>query len=260
MDFSPKACLDRANTQLDLNTEEADRYACLELRQCIEAIAYKKLKAYVNRIPQELITKWQPAHVIAVLTELEPDSDLDSKISIFQENSDGMPEKHILTFEQKEITAKFINKRYHKLGYYLHAPTISDQSKKTNTQRFHNYLEKILGELSEYAKATAYSTVASTMSIDCSECHQKIIRNTKSLKEGSIIKCFNPECRAQYILEEINGKTFKYKIYQAELSCDCGEKIYIHVHRIKENSHVVCSKCGAKYTFSKRWTVTKFDG
>ncbi len=257
MEFSSKKCLDRANAQLSFNTEENDRYACLELRQCIEALAYKKLKAYEKRVPINLLSKWQPAQVIAILTELEPDSGFDSKISIYQENSAGEPEKHILTFDQKEITTKFISKRYHKLGYYLHTPTIADQSKSTNPQRFHKYLAKLACELSEYVKATTYSTIASTMSIDCAECNQKIIRNTKSLHEGSIIKCFNPQCQAQYLVEKIEANTFKYKLNQAEFTCDCGNEISIPVHRIKENSNVVCSACGGKHLFQKRWNVAK---
>ena len=258
MEFSPRTCLKRANVQLNINTEEADRYACLELRQCIEAIAYKKLKAYQKRIPKLLFSKWQPAQVIAVLSELEPYSDLDSKISIFQENSAGDPEKHVLTFEQKEISVKFINKRYHKLGSYLHAPTISDQSKKSNPKRFHDYLLNLSGELEKYAKATMYSTVATTTSLDCSECQQKIIRNTNSLHKGSIIKCFNPQCQAQYVLENISGNTYSFKLNQATINCECGEVAYIHVHRIKENSHVVCGNCGEEYIFQKRWHVAKY--
>ena len=257
MDFSPKKCLERANAQLALDTEETDRYACLELRQCIEALAYKKLKAYRKRIPMDLLSKWQPAQVISVLTRLEPDSEFDSKISIYQENSAGEPEKHILTFEQKEITTKFISKRYHKLGYYLHTPTVADQSRQTNPQRFHNYLKKLACELSEYAKATTYSTIASTMSFNCSECNQEVIRNTKSLHEGCIIKCFNPQCQAQYIIEEIDNNCFKYILNQAKLTCECGNAIFIPVHRIKENSHVICDSCGGKHLFQKRWQVAK---
>ena len=257
MNFSPKNCLDRANDQLALDIEAADRYACLELRQCIEALAYKKLKAYEKRIPIDLLSKWQPAQVISVLTELEPESEFDSEISIYQENASGKPEKHILTFKQKEITTKFIKKRYHKLGYYLHTPTVSDQSKSTNRQRFHNYLVTLASELSEFTQATTYSTVATTMSIDCSECRQKIIRNTASLREGSIIKCFNPQCQAQYIVEEIENGTYKYKLSQAELTSEWGNVILIPVHCIKENSHVVCDSCGGKYIFQKRWQVAK---
>lgn len=257
MDFSPQKCLDRANDQLAFDTEEADRYACLELRQCIEALAYKKLKAYKKRIPIDLFSKWQPGQVISVLTELEPDSEFDSEISIYQENAKGKPEKHILTFKQKEITAKFINMRYHKLGYYLHTPTVADQSKSINKQRFHNYLKTLASELIVFAQATTYSTVATTMTIDCSECGQKIIRNTKSLHEGSIIKCFNPQCRAQYVIEEIENNTYNYKLNQAELSCECGNLIFIPVHSIKENSHVICGRCGGKHIFQKRWHAAK---
>ena len=256
MEFSPSTCLKRANVQLAINTEEADRYACLELRQCIEAIAYKKLKAYEKRVPDLLFSKWQPAQVIAVLTELEPDSDLDSKNSIYQENTAGEAEKHILTFEQKEISVRFIKKRYHKLSSYLHAPTISDLSKEKDAKRIHNYLIKLFIELEEYAKSTAYTTIDTIIALDCTECQQKIMRNTKSLHKGSIIKCFNPQCQAQYLLENIDD-TYSIKLNKAEFSCECGEVVSVSAHRLKENSHVACSKCGEKYIFLKRWCAGK---
>lgn len=257
MEFSPRKCLERANAQLALNTEETDRYACLELRQCIETLAYKKLKAYVNRIPTDLLSKWQPAHVIAILTELEPDSEFDSNISIYQENPSGEPEKHIFTFKQKEITARFIRKRYHKLGYYLHAPTVADQSKHTSDKKFHSYLEKLAQELNEYVKATTYSTIASIMSFDCGHCKQKIARNTRSLQKGCVVSCFNPQCQAQYIIEEIDNNSFKYRLKQAELVCECGKVTFIPFHLIKENSYAFCEVCGGKYLFRKRWHVAK---
>ena len=46
MSFSPAECLNRAKIQLSQNTSEGDRYACLGIRQWIEATAYKKIEAY----------------------------------------------------------------------------------------------------------------------------------------------------------------------------------------------------------------------
>ena len=257
VDYSARACLERAQQQLALNTDLADSYACLELRQCIEAISYKKLKAYKVRAPEELFSKWQPAQVIGMLTELEPLSDVDCRISIFEEVSQGNPCRPVLTFDQKEISAKFINKRYHKLGHHLHAPTISDRSKTDDPSRFHRYLLKLADELAEYVNATAYCTIAQTISIDCQECSQKIVRNVRSLKVGNTVICFNLQCLAQYVIEDIKDNSFTYRLSQTMIQCECEEEIWIPVHLIKENSHVVCHKCGSKFLFSKRWQYTK---
>lgn len=105
MNYSPKECLERANIQVKLNTMISDRYACLELRQCIEALAYSKLKAYKDRIPSSLLSKWQPGQAIKILSELEPDSKKNSKTTICSEKNDNSERKHVVTFEQKEITA-----------------------------------------------------------------------------------------------------------------------------------------------------------
>jgi len=113
LNFSPESCLKRANAQLEINTAANDRYACLELRQCLESLAYKKLKAYRLRVPQSLISKWQPVQIISTITELQPNSQYDSETAFFSEDENGNPARHLLTICQKEITAKFISKRYH---------------------------------------------------------------------------------------------------------------------------------------------------
>lgn len=85
IDHSPVACLNRATNQLSNNDDASDRYACLELRQCLEALTYKKLSAYANRVPQELFQTWQPAQVIELLSKLEPNSISDRAFTIYKE-------------------------------------------------------------------------------------------------------------------------------------------------------------------------------
>jgi hypothetical protein len=253
IDYSPKACLKRTNEQLVINSETTDRYACLELRQCIEALAYKKLRAYENRLPQSIFDTWQPQQVISFLTELEPNSELDKKVVISRQNFDGQKSEPICSFNQKEITAKFISKRYHKLGSYLHTPI---KPKEITSKKLHDYLVKLASELTEYVNTTTYSTLAITTNFDCIECEQKICRNVASLKDGDIVKCFNNNCQAQHIVE-YDGDLLKFELHQAKFECDCSGMIFISSHKIKENGWVACSNCGAKYIFSMGWQVEK---
>ena len=126
--YDQRATLARAKDLLATNSEEDLRYACLELRMCIEAICYEKLKSYQKQIPEELLETWQPQKVVESLLEYDPDIELDFSLAIFREDEDGKPEE-IPSFvgEHKAITLKFIKRSYHKLGYYLHVPTIAQQ-------------------------------------------------------------------------------------------------------------------------------------
>jgi hypothetical protein len=255
VDYSPKECLKRANEQLAINSAITDRYAALELRQCIEAIAYKKLAAYKNRMPQVLFEKWQPDKVISCLTALEPRSGLDSKTSISRQDLNGKPEKLICSFEQKEITTKFIKDRYHKVGNWLHVPlesTIIDNAKR------HEDLVGLVKELTEYVSISIYSTIAHVIVFDCTECKNQIVRNSASLNSGDVVECFNKNCQAKYLIES-DGDTFRYILDEAEFECDCGEKIHLPFHKIKENLTVNCLNCKAKYNFSMNWQVVKIE-
>ncbi len=253
VDYSPKECLKRANEQLAINSAITDRYAALELRQCIEAIAYEKLAAYRNRMPKVLFEKWEPIQVIKRLTELEPESKLDKQVSISREDSDGNPTEKICSFNQKEITVKFINDRYHKVGNWLHVPlksTVIDNAKR------HDDLVTLAEELVKYVDVSMYSTIAHVIVFDCTECKSHIIRNSASLNNGDFIECINENCRAKYLIES-DGDTFRSILVKSEFDCDCGKKISLPFHKIREDLTVKCSNCKAQYNLSMTWQAVK---
>lgn len=51
MNLDKHSCLARATALLAAPTHENLRYAALELRLCIEAITYEKLRTYSNMVP-----------------------------------------------------------------------------------------------------------------------------------------------------------------------------------------------------------------
>ena len=80
--FDKKECLNRAE-QLLYNGDVASlRYACLELRQCIEAIAYEKFKTYQKYILEKELNTWQPKRVFDFLRQVDPLSIEDYKFKV----------------------------------------------------------------------------------------------------------------------------------------------------------------------------------
>jgi hypothetical protein len=58
--------LDAAHRLPESGDSASLRYACLELRMCIEALAYDRLQAYLPEVPNSVMKKWTPRHVLAV--------------------------------------------------------------------------------------------------------------------------------------------------------------------------------------------------
>jgi hypothetical protein len=48
-------CLARAKALLDAGDTTSLRYACLELRSCMEEATYEKLRAYAPRLPRDVL-------------------------------------------------------------------------------------------------------------------------------------------------------------------------------------------------------------
>ena len=87
--FDKRSCLKRANDMLSTNDDSLLRYACLELRFCLEDIAYRKLSTYAKRLPDEVLKTWQPPQAFRALLEFEPYADQTTTIRICEETSRG---------------------------------------------------------------------------------------------------------------------------------------------------------------------------
>ena len=91
--FSKHACYNRARSLLNAGDDSLLRYACLELRCCIEAITYDKLNTYKARLPSSLMDEWRPSKAIKALLQLEPDAIEDAEWYYSRSRSDtpGQP-------------------------------------------------------------------------------------------------------------------------------------------------------------------------
>src|SRR5437867_3989850 len=74
-------CLARAKKQLASPDATSLRYAALELRFCMEAVTYEKLRAYSSRLPVEVLSCWQPPQAVAALLELEDEADQEYTVA-----------------------------------------------------------------------------------------------------------------------------------------------------------------------------------
>lgn len=61
-------CLAHAREMTAQNQAVATRYACLELRQAIEYLAYQQLDAYLREVPDDAMRKWTPCEVMRTIS------------------------------------------------------------------------------------------------------------------------------------------------------------------------------------------------
>lgn len=260
--YDKRAILARAKDLLASGREEDLRYACLELRMCIERICYDKLTLYQKQIPKELLETWQPQKVVKSLLEYAPNIEEHFSLRICEEDKNGNPVgQYRLLGEHKAITLKFINETYHRLGNCLHVPTIAQQKsqEQKGADKLRNALNEIASALEELCSSTIDSNLVegAVITFECSYCNNKIIRNKKSLEKNIFLIC--PECKAEYKFY-YDGKNPMFEPQHVSCVCpDCAEEHFIGKHLFKERDIITipCKKCASKFALERKWILRK---
>jgi hypothetical protein len=115
------------------------RYACLELRMCIEALAYDRLQAYLTEVPNSVMKKWTPRHILDELLAIDPHADRSSTVYVGAVEQFGVPAEEMkLLGEDKMFSVKWANSAHNALGNFLHVPTLAqiEARKETTDERF----------------------------------------------------------------------------------------------------------------------------
>lgn len=153
-------------------------YAALELRFCLESVAYQNLAAYGEDVSTELAREWRPDQIIKMLATFDPNSDQTASFSI---SVTPLPED--LDFASTDLKAAFKDKDflpigeakripwgkfrsyYNSLGSFLHL-----RKDLTNARPKIERLRVLIGELEEVASSTliaAGKDLATGKCIDC---------------------------------------------------------------------------------------------
>lgn len=260
MSLSKHSCIVRALELLKNDDPISIRYACLELRYCIEAISYEKAKLYRKHLPYEVVAKWQPRKLIDALVEFDPYVNENFSINLWFENQDGSKDKLIFSGSHNCLPSTFLKKHYNKLGFYLHVPTIAQKDSYVDSQetaKIKDYLLSIADSIRASADNLIDSNIAETVSAYCQECNQFIIRNVKSLEKNPIVVCTNSQCMAQYdVTVTKNGSMWKLRTFDIECP-DCKIKYYYGLHLLNEGAVVKCDECQSEFIIHRQWILKR---
>ncbi|WP_293935464.1 hypothetical protein [Iodobacter sp.] len=251
--FHKKECFNRAKDLIAKGDEASLRYACLELRQCIESVAYDKLRLYKKFVPEEELKNWQPQRVFTFLEKVAPNSTKDYTFKVTEQNTNSSLGKTVFLDCHRTLKSNHFKKTYNKLGSNLHTPTLlqqKDYSQKSS--KLKTDLIKILNDLEPIVSSSFDENIGSVITFSCGYCGGRIYHRDSGLNIGVQVKCPNAGCGMLYAINAIQGGNFTYEPVNVDISCSCGKTIPINYSCLNNPSHVTCA-CGKILDITQEW-------
>lgn len=104
------------------------RYACLELRLAIEALAYDTLQSYGEDIGASVDKAhgdWQPSRVLAALAEHDPIGEASLGMALYILGPNGERGEPLVQETDVRLSAEWAGKAHSAMGSFLHQRTIN---------------------------------------------------------------------------------------------------------------------------------------
>lgn len=248
--FDKRSCFSRAKSLLATQDDQVLRYVCLELRLCIEAITYDKLRTYANRLPPKVIETWQPPQAMKALLQLEPRAERDFTLRISPEGEPGQPSGDWTELgSHAALKLPWLRKTYNKLGSYLHIPSprVDElRPQHATTAKLRHDLDRILADLEAAVQSRLDCSMAFVVSFPCSQCGMTVPCNSDSLRERGTAECLNPSCGASFLAEACSDGGFMMRLDEITVSCcSCKKDTPVERQRLQVGFTFVCRECSA---------------
>jgi hypothetical protein len=251
--YDKHGCFARAEALLAKGDDESLRYVCLELRFCLEAISYEKLRLYAPRLPRGTFEKlWQPPQVVRALLEFEPHADQDFELRVGRETTLGVPasELHIVGVH-RTFRLAWLRKTYNKLGNFLHIPTPPSGAVSQQPEPRRSDLEAILGDVRAVLTSAVDSSLAKVVEFECAACRATVIVNEDRLRKNPHVRCLNSACNSEHVAvfsTQDADSPIHFERYAKSFEClDCGKAISISISDLIHGYAFECSACHARH-------------
>jgi predicted RNA-binding Zn-ribbon protein involved in translation (DUF1610 family) len=246
----------RAQSFLADPSPENLNYAALELRFCIEALTYEKLRSFSKMIPEEVLTTWQPPQAVKALLEFEPLADETFELHIGREDDYGKPAASMrFVGTHASLKLAWLRKHYNKLGNLLHAPAVGEV-RSQSVEALTKYLSEVVADLQEPIESTITGgSIRNVYSFTCAACSKPVICNSETARKKSAATCFNPQCKAEYFVEVIDEDTASFRLKVTSLNCasdGCPGVADIENRKLEIGYEFSCPICGVKHVIVER--------
>jgi len=252
--FTKLDALRRAEELITDGTPASLRYACLQLRFCLELIAYDKLQAYSARVPPSLYAKWQPPQLFRALEQLEPGSTHDKVVQFVRQADDGSPAGEWKTLGiHRTVPIGALTKFYHKLGNFLHAPMPQPARGKPARAPSAEELGKIVEALRPAAECRFDGSMAAMFHFQCDCCEYEVVANSEGAASLGRAECLNPACGAVYRIYAADGQAERYELDATEFEClACGHPTAVENRLLDLGLTFRCTECGEEHELASR--------
>jgi hypothetical protein len=249
--------LKRARALLATGSAADLRYAALELRMCLEAMTYDKLRSFANYVtPSFLARTWQPPKLLKAMAQFDSNADKSFILKMGVETTPGGPvnsEGMKFVGEHKAFSCAWLTKHYNKLGSYLHLQAQATPS-PAQEAKIRTNLESIFAEIEEAQTGSILgSWMGQVIQFDCHVCAEQITSSLHFVENERRSTCLNPECEAEYLVEK-RGEGFGFLLRASTIPCACGHTIVVENKHITDGHEPTCPSCKRKYKLKCNWS------
>ena len=255
MNINKRDCLNRAKELLDSKAHNCVHYAALELRLCIEAMAYEQLTSYRAHIPPTVLeTVWQPPQLLKILRQLDPLADQELELSIgppFVEGNKPAESEYRSVGKYTPLGYRWLQKHYNKLGSCLHVGGVllADEASATA------YLHEVIADI-ETAQSGTILSIATIrpISFRCPACNEMSSASEHYVREvRGIVACLTPNCGAQFIAT-VDGEEVMFQHRAGRLPCPtCKTPLIIEMRYREDGREFKCASCTSAWILQSRW-------
>lgn len=250
----------RAKEHLESGDDARLPCAALELRFCLEAIVYSKLRLYEKRLPVAIKRKWQPPQALKALLQIEPDADRDFTLRVAREKEYGVPGDDWRNMgTHRTVKLKWLRKEYNRLGSYLHLDqpfTPPRLPYQIELQKMREDLQGILDHLAPIVASTLDAGLAPVAGFECIACGSQVLCNEDGLEKTGTATCLDADCEAEHGARRAEDGEWVFSLPHVTVQCqDCKASIDIESRRIRFGLEVNCAECNAEYKI--KWAFVK---
>ena len=206
-------------------------YAALELRFCMEAVAYRQLSTYNEQIRSQLSKEWNPSRIIRTLALFDELSDQTAEFSIAVDPPADLTERlgdepnswvqgleFLVIGNAYRIPWKQFGRVYSTLGSFLHLDKTAN-----NLYPKLEKLEKVFAILDQVADSTLIAGLNNIAATEC-QCGSTLVIGPIHQRGESQINCANKACNAVYTANP-NVPNVISPVPGQMLTCPCGANV-----------------------------------